>query len=209
MADHKGTIIATIIVGLLGAVVALYIHNDGKNETDVAGTTTQASESREGTNDKADKKPSPSIYISEVFVTPIDTAIPTVFYSEVTNTGTGAAIDFEIRIDFGESTPEVCEVLSSANNSWTDVFKSPLKIFNIKKLGRMESIYVVCNMNLPYFKSINIGGGNIGHEKSLTYEKYKEQKVEAPIGFYETLWRFLLGGLLAMFMFRIFRFVST
>jgi len=207
MANHKGTIIATILVGLLGAAVALFIHYDGNNENDVAGTTTQASESNEGTKDKEGNNPSPSIYISEVFVTPIDTAIPTVFYSEVTNTGTGEAIDFEIRIDFGESTPEVCEVLSSSSNSRTDVFKSPLKIFNIKKLERKESIYVVCNVNLPYFKSINIGGGNISHEKSLTYEKYKEQKIEAPIGFYETLWRFLLGGLLAIFLFGILRFV--
>lgn len=161
-------------------------------------------------SEEGESKPTPTLSFSRVFVTPIDTAMPSSFYVEVSNTGTAPANDFTLIIDFGESKAEECEILPTeiVNNQTSE--SSVIKSISISKLAKKQSLYVVCSTNSPSFKSITLGGGNVEHDKQLTFEAYKEQLNGESISFYEGLLRAILGALAAIFLFYLFfRLVGT
>lgn len=84
MSGHKASIIATVAMGLIGVIVALYIHYDTP-ELDISGTVTEKQ------IEENEQKLSPTINIKELFITPVDTKIPSTFFAEITNTGSTAA----------------------------------------------------------------------------------------------------------------------
>lgn len=178
MTGHKATIIATVLVGVLGAAATLYTHFAG-NDNDVKGTVSI---------DK-DVKPAPSISLRDVFVTPVDTKIASTFFAEIHNKGTANAESFTVTLDFGEASSEACELVPGSFGKFNEPEGGSIQTLSIKNLLTEQSIYVVCNLNSPFFKKLHVGGGNIEHEKSLTYEAYKEIGNGENIGFYTALWR--------------------
>lgn len=182
MAGHRATIIATVLVGVLGAAATLYTHFSG-NDNDVKGTVSGASSSDN------EVKSTPSISLTDVFVTPIDTKIASTFYTEINNKGTANAENFTVTLDFGEASTEECELVPSSSGTFNEPEKGSIQTITIKSLLKKQSIYVVCSLNAPFFKKVHVGGGNIEHEKSLTYESYKALDSGESIGFYAGLWR--------------------
>lgn len=200
MTSNKGVIIATIFVGVLSAMVALFVHFDGNEE----GLITKQTKNEKMIDKEEKNEPTPSINFAKVFVTPIDTKIPSSFFVEITNTGTASAKNFKVSINFGESQPEKCEFIPESiamvENKNSSIFKTIL----ISELLIKESFYVVCTTNSPLFKSISISGGNIKYDKQLTYEAYKEQLNGEDISFYEGLLRTILSVLAGIFLFYLF-----
>jgi hypothetical protein len=84
MSGHKASIIATVSMGLICVAAAFYIHFDTP-ELDVTGTIIA---DKVIENSDGEKKQS-SVNISELFITPVDTKMPTTFYTEISNTGLG------------------------------------------------------------------------------------------------------------------------
>jgi hypothetical protein len=198
--SNRGIIIATIFVGVLSTAVALFIHFDNNEE----GLATKQSKNEEISEKDEKAKPSPSVNFAKVFVTPIDTKIPSSFFAEISNTGTASAIGFKVRINFGESRPENCELIPEAIATVENTNSSVFKTFVISDLPKKESLYIVCTTNSPLFKSISVGGGNIEYDKQLTYEAYKEQLNGEAISFYEGLLRVILSALAGIFLFYLF-----
>ncbi|WP_105255181.1 hypothetical protein [Pseudoalteromonas sp. T1lg75] len=196
MSGHKASIIATVAMGLIGVIVALYIHYDTP-ELDISGTVTEKQVEENG------QKLSPTINIKELFITPVDTKIPSTFFAEITNTGSTAAQNFEILIDFGESTVEKCEFTPNSVVKVKDTEELSARILQISNLNEDTSLYLVCSTNLPYFKKLWVGGGNIGFEKSIDYDAYKEMRAGEKVSFYTGLWRFILVGFCALFFFKL------
>lgn len=169
MTSNKGVVIATIFVGILSASVALFIHFDGDEE----GLATKQTKNEEISDEEKKNKPTPSMNFAKVFVTPVDTKIPSSFFAEITNTGTASAKEFKVTINFGESQPEECEFIPDSIAKIETTNSSIIKTILISELPKNESFYVVCTTNSPLFKSISVGGGNIEYDKQLTYEAYK------------------------------------
>jgi hypothetical protein len=200
MSSQKGLIIVTVLVGLLGAAVALYTHFDTP-ETDILGTTMEKAVGDDPS--ERDSSKSPSINISEVFITPIDTNMPSNFYAQVSNTGTGSAEDFEVFVDFGESTIEACEWSPKSIARTTESDELSVQILKISSLKKDTSLHLTCSINLPYFKRISVGGGNIKIEKSLGYEAYKEMKAGEGIPYFTMLWRTFFTFFCALLFFKL------
>ncbi|WP_299269126.1 hypothetical protein [uncultured Psychrosphaera sp.] len=92
---HSATIIATIVAAVITAAASLYIHFDSP-EIDILGTVAEKTDYEEEGNPK-----NPTLNIVDVFVTPIDTKIPTSFFAEISNTGSVSAKDIYLALDFG------------------------------------------------------------------------------------------------------------
>ncbi|HDZ39657.1 MAG TPA: hypothetical protein ENH62_15510 [Marinobacter sp.] len=201
--SHTATIVATVLAAVITAAVSLYIHFDSP-EIDVRGTVTEtvgADSEQEGSST------SPSMNIADVFIAPINTDMATNFFAEISNSGTETAKDFQLTINFGEATIEKCEVQPSSISRPTESKPLSVQSYNISTLGKDASIYISCAVDLPYFKKIWVGGGNIQYEKSLTYDAYKELKNGDDIGFYEGLLRAVILFFLAMAGFKIVGFL--
>jgi hypothetical protein len=203
MTGHKASIIATVVVGILSAAVALYIHFDSP-ELDISGTIIEKL-AEDPSNKKSAK--TPTINISEVFITPIDTKMSSTFYAEVSNTGMASAEEFEVLVDFGESAIETCEWSPKSIAKTKESEALSLQILQVSSLKKDTSLYVTCSMNLPYFKKLWIGGGNIGFEKFIDYDAYKEMRLGEGISFYTGLWRALLIGFFALIFFKLVGFL--
>lgn len=200
MGGHKGLIAATIIAAMIVAAATLYTHFFGTSD-DVGGTKTQIVE-KEADESGNEEKPTPTININEVFVTPIETEISSSFYLEINNSGTAAAHDFQVQADFGEATPDTCEVVPDTSASINSGSTGSVVVVNVDILQKDASLYLVCNLNLPYFKQLLVSGGNIEIEKSLTYESYKEGRTDPRLTFYQGLWRaFLIVVFFGFFIF--------
>ena len=200
---HKSAIITTIIATVITVVVSLYIHFDSP-EMDVIGTVSERAKA--DSNEKVETE-SPMINIVDIFITPIDTKIPTNFFAEISNSGNETARDIQLIIDFGEATIQECEVQPKSIASPVESEALSIQSYNINELGKDTSIYLNCNINLPYFKKIWVGGGNIKFEKSLSYDAYKELKNGEDIGFYGAMWRTFIAFLLIMFCLKIVGFL--
>lgn len=200
LVSNKGVIIATLFVGVLSAAIALFIHFDGDDE----GLATKDTKNEQVKDEGNKTKPSPSLNFAKVFVTPIDTKMPSLFFVEILNSGTAPAINFKLNIDFGESKADSCEFIPEGLAVSNSKNESPIKIVTISKLEKKQSIYVVCATNSPLFKSITVGGGNVEYDKQLTYEGYKDQLNGESISFYEGLLRVILGAIAGIFLFYFF-----
>ncbi|MDP2523828.1 hypothetical protein Q8W30_14730 [Neptunomonas phycophila] len=126
MTSQKGVIIATIIAALITAGVTLYVYFDGK---DNGFSTTEITNKKTPSGDEEEKNlPVPRLMFPEVFITPVNTKIPSSFFAEITNLGTKAATAFDVSVDFGEATPDKCELVSSSStitdNSNSSVIKN-------------------------------------------------------------------------------------
>lgn len=202
---HKATIITTIIGVAITAVVSLYIHFDSP-EIDVLGTVSERGEV--DSNDEAPTK-SPTINIADIFITPIDTKMPTNFFVEISNTGTETAKDIQLTVDFGESTIELCELQPASIASTGEREALSIQSFKISELREDASFYVSCAINLPYFNKIWVGGGNIRLDKSLDYDSYKDLKLGKSIGFYEIIWRVILIFIIFILALKTIGFLFT
>ncbi|MCK4307886.1 hypothetical protein KAW50_06660 [candidate division WOR-3 bacterium] len=202
MASQKGVITATIIAALIAGAVSLFVYYDSKQEGLVPIESTNP-ERPKVDNDKK-QLPSPSLNFTEVFVTPVNTSIPSSFYAEISNSGSDLAKDFFIRIDFGESTPDICELLPAENIKNLNEKSSSTQSWKVAELEKGQSVYIVCQMDSPFFKSISIGGGNVEFDKKLTYTAYKEQRGQKPLNFYVLLFQIILAALAAIFLFYLF-----
>jgi hypothetical protein len=206
LVSNKGIIVTTLLVGILSAIVALFIHFDSDDE----GLNTKDIKNEKLTNEEKKTVPSPSLKFTKVFVTPIDTKIPSSFFIEISNTGTASAIDFILQINFGESQAEICEYIPKSIVTDNSEGERSIKIINISSLAINQSFFAVCATNSPIFKSISVRGGNVEYDKKLTYEGYKNQLTNESISFYEGLLRTILGVLTAIFLFYLFcRLVKT
>ena len=202
MTSQRGVIIATIVAAFITGAVSLFIYFNDKNN---GLKITETEKPQKQIKDSKEKSLStPNIKFTEVFVTPIDTQIPSTFYAEISNSGNGAAKGFFISIDFGESTPEKCEVRSPTKIDSTNEVGDTIQRWNISELPINQSIYIVCMTNSPFFKSLSVGGGNLMNDKLLTYSSYKEQREEKSVSFYEGVLRFILGALAVIFLFFLF-----
>jgi len=202
LTGQKGVIIATIIAAVITAGVSLFIYFDKKKEGLKVVETKNVQKQTKGEDGKP--LPSPSLNFAEVFVTPIDTNIPSSFYAEISNSGTESAKDFFVKIDFGESTPEKCEWVPPEIARLSSGTNSSIQSWNVSELMKNQSIYIVCSTNSPFFKSITVGGGNVEYDKQLTYTSYKEQREGESTSFYERLFKFILGALAGIFLFYLF-----
>lgn len=205
MKGHKGAIIATVIAGVLGAVATLYTHF-ASNEDDVAGTVSAASSKIDENDEEINL--GPSIRLAEVFVTPIETKLPSTFYAEIVNAGSVVARNFNITVDFGEASPENCEWVPNSIAKSDESEIGAIQIISVSQLRREQSFYVVCHLNVPFFKKITVHGGNITSEKSLIYEQYKFQRLGGGISFYQALWRIILVCLMIFFLIWFFVIMS-
>ena len=210
MNNQKGAILATIFVGILGAAVSLYIHFSGSDESskDVLGTESISVVTEKNKDNTKEITTYPRLNINDVFVTPVDTKSPSTFYVELKNNGSVSAENFEVKVDFGESLINTCEWLPEniAHNNSEEGNSLQLKV---SSLNENESLYIICGLNIPYFKQLLVTGGNTSLDKYLSYEGYKEMRNGEEISFYENLWRFLLGSLLALFIFRVFISITS
>lgn len=202
MTSQKGVIIATIIAALITAGVTLYVYFDGK-EGGLLATETVNQENPNENNEKQNI-PTPRITFSEVFITPVDTNIPSSFYAEITNTGSNTANEFLVSVDFGEATPENCEVVSAGSVVIDSGGSSVIKRWEVSELAIKQSLYIVCNLNAPFFKALSVGGGNLGNDAQLTFSSYKEQREEESITFLEGMLRFLLIAFSGILLFYFF-----
>jgi hypothetical protein len=198
-AGHTTTIVATVLATVITAGVSLYIHFDSP-EIDVSGTV---SEKARAGSDKEKNALSPSINIADIFVTPIDTKMATTFFAEISNSGSEAAKDIQVTLDFGESTIKECEVQPTSIASPVESEALSIQSYTISELGKDTSIYLNCAINLPYFKKIWVGGGNIQYEKSIDYDAYKELKNGESLSFYEGVLRAIVIFFLFMAGFKI------
>jgi len=200
MWGHKIATVAKVIAAVatvLVATVTLYTHYAG-DEDDVAETIS-AAPNKAGDNDGAVNE-SPSIKLAEVFVTPIETKLPSTFYVEIVNVGNGEAKNFNVTIDFGESSPENCEWVPNSIVASNESESSAIRIISVAQLRENQSFYVVCHLNAPFFKKVTVHGGNVAFEKSMSYEQYKSQRPYDRISFYQGLWRVVVVCLMVFFL---------
>lgn len=202
MTSQKGVIIATIIAALITAGVTLYVYFDSKEE----GFSVTETVNKEKPKESDEKKniPTPKITFPEVFVTPIDTSISSSFFAEITNTGSKPANDFLVSIDFGEATPQKCEIVSAASSNVESAESTVIKRWKVSELAIKQSLYVVCNLNAPFFKALSVGGGNLENDTQLTFQSYKKQREEESITFFEGLLRFVLAAVSGILLFYFF-----
>ena len=200
---HTAAIVATIMAAIITAGVSLYIHFDSP-EVDILGTVAEQAEP-ESTQETTAK--SPTLNIADVFITPIDTKIPTSFFAEISNTGTDSAKGIQLAVDFGESTIQECELQPESIAKPVESKALSIQTYNIAELRKDSSVYVSCAINLPYFKKIQVGGGNVNFEKSLTYDAYKNSMNGESVGFYGGIWRAIVIFFLFMGAFKIIGFL--
>ncbi|MWJ29489.1 hypothetical protein GPM19_15010 [Halomonas sp. ZH2S] len=202
MTSQKGVIIATIIAALITAGVTLYVYFDGKEDGLLVTETVNHENPKE--NDEKQHVPTPRITFSEVFITPVDTNIPSSFFAEITNTGSKSANEFLVSVDFGEATPESCEVVSAGSAVIDSGGSSVIKRWEVSELAIKQSLYVVCNLNAPFFKALSVGEGNLENDAQLTFSSYKEQREEESITFLEGVLRFWLVAFSGILLFYFF-----
>ncbi|HHF3271725.1 TPA: hypothetical protein ACVOZG_004604 [Vibrio diabolicus] len=190
---------ATIIAAVITAGASLYIHYDTP-EVDVLGTVAEETKT-DDTN--TEKKASASISIADIFITPVDMKMATTFFAEISNIGLEPAKEVQLTMDFGESTVDECEIQPSSIKHSLNSESLALKSYTISEIGKGASIYVNCSLNLPYFKKIMIGNGNLSIEKSITYEAYKELKNGEELGFFGSIWRVVVIFFLVVFGLKI------
>ena len=206
MKGNGGIILATLFVGFLTAGVALYTHFYPSPK----GLKPAEVERQDEKSKSEEPKPSPSLNFADVFVTPVDTKMPSTFYLEITNTGTAPAKDIDLTVDFGEATADKCEWIPSREAKSEDKSETVVRTFDISLLPRKESFYLVCATNIPIFKSITIGGGNSDYKKQLTFQAYQDQRDGRSISFYEGFVRTVLGVFAAMVLiYFFFKIMST
>jgi hypothetical protein len=202
-AGHTTAIVATVLAAFITAGVSLYIHFDSP-EIDVSGTVSEKSKTD---SDEKKSTASPTINIADIFITPIDTKMATTFFAEISNSGNEAAKDIQVTLDFGESTIKECEVQPISIASPVESEALSIQSYTISELGKDTSIYLNCAINLPYFKKIWVGGGNIQLEKSIDYDAYKELKNGESLSFYEGVLRTIVIFFLSMTAFKIIGFL--
>ncbi len=185
-------VLATLIIGLIGAGITLYTHFD----KDVGLRTEEIK--RETKESKSEERTSITVSIAEVFVTPIDTKMPSSFYVELKNTSLECAKNINLTVDFGESKPIAYEWVPINNGKLISAEGESIQTIVISELKPNQSFYLTCNLSAPYFKSIIVDGGNLTINKKLTYQKYREQREGKGVSFYGVLWRALLIGLLVL-----------
>ena len=190
--NQTGTAIAIVSAAIITAAVSIYIYTDDKDER-----IKIIEKSRE--EKKSVPVPTPSLYFTEVFVTPVDTKISSSFFMEISNFGSAVARNFFLRIDFGESTPQECEWIPNNVATLVGNTDSVIKEWDVSKLEKKQSIYIVCLISSPFFKSISMGGGNVENNINLTYEAYKERGMKESLSYYEILWRIVFVVMVIMF----------
>ena len=202
MTSQKGVIIATIVAALITAGVTLYVYFDGK---DNGFSTTETTNQKTPSGDEDEKNlPIPRLTFPEVFITPVDTEIPSSFFAEIANSGTKAATTFDVSVDFGEATPDKCELVSSSGTITDNSNSTVIKQWQVSELAVKQSLYLVCSLNAPFFKALSVGGGNLENDKQLTFLSYKAQREEDPTSFFEGLLKFVAAALSVILLFYFF-----
>jgi hypothetical protein len=160
-----GVIIAAVITGGIG----LYIHLDGKSEPTV--TTKQIRENKKMLEEEKPKDTT-SLYIRDLYVPPINTALDSSFYMKIENSSYNAAKDVSIRINFGKASISSCETLP--DNVFTDKTKFETSIVSISvgEIPIKDEFFVYCHLSHPAFDSILISGSNLYSSKEYTYKEY-------------------------------------
>ena len=194
MTSNKSIIFATILGAIITAAVPLYIYLDNSSKDfPEESAAIESVKEKEGEKEKENEtQPQPSINFEMVFVTPVDTKILSSFFIEMSNIGSASAKNFKINIDFGESKAEECEILPSGIIENGGDYESSIIDISIFELDKKQSLYVVCSVNSPLFKSITVNGGNIKYAKQFTFEDYKEMLDGKSVSFYESLLRGML-----------------
>ena len=153
-----GAVLAALITGAIG----LYIHYDGK-----------ADQSKDTAN----------LTISNVYLTPINTSMDSVFFAEVTNNSLNVAKDLTVKLDFGEASVLKCETTPNNTFNKKETFTSSIVSFSIKQLERKDNFYIYCFISHPVFKSLLITGSNLFSNEQLNYENYRPNKASEKSGF--------------------------
>ncbi len=165
-----GAIFAAVITGAIG----LYIHYDGKSEQ----KKTQELEK------KADEsKDTANLTISNVYLTPINTSLDSVFFAEVINNSRNIAKDLLVKLDFGEASVTKCEVIPNKDFNEQESISNSILSFSVKKLERSDSFSIYCFISHPKFKSLLITGSNLYSNEQLIYENYLPIKTNGESGF--------------------------
>ena len=187
--------VTILLAAVITAGAVIFVHFDSKESGFSAIETVNKIRAKKNDDEKASFPP--KITFPEVFITPVDTSISSSFFAEISNSGSESANEFVISVDFGEATPEKCELVSALNTVADRGESNAIKHWEISKLEAKQSIYIVCNLNAPFFKTLSVGGGNLDHVARLTFLSYKEQQEEDPTTFLE-------GALKAFFLFGAF-----
>ncbi|MDQ6990104.1 MAG: hypothetical protein Q9M11_00010 [Mariprofundaceae bacterium] len=165
-----GVILAALISGGIG----LYIYSDGKSES-------KKTQELEVNANKS--KDTANLTISNVYLSPINTKIDSVFFAEISNKSLNPAKDLSIKINFGEASVSQCEVSPINYLSKNHKFKNSIVSFRVNQLKRKDSFYIYCFISHPVFKSILITGSNLFSNEEFTYENYKPNQVNTSSGF--------------------------
>lgn len=165
-----GAVLAALITGAIG----LYIHYDGKSEQ----------KKNQELEKKADQsKDTANLTISNVYLTPINTSIDSVFFAEVTNNSLNVAKNLIVKLDFGEATISKCEITPSNAINKNETFTSSIVSFSVEELERKDTFYIYCFISHPVFKSLLITGSNLFSNEQLNYKNYHPIKTDEESGF--------------------------
>ena len=198
----RRNVYATVIIGLLGCIVALIdlfwdSQDQGIDTPEVASGSSEPGkktyrESLQGAEDRA-----PTILISSLHVSEMAMDIPAVFELGIQVGGRTnlPARDVNITLNFGRAEIEACDY--APKRSATSVIsedKSHRQI-QIAELRQEEKFYVRCLINSPVFDQIIVTGSNITDGgRSIDFEQYYESLLLKPKGFWTVLGRSLVAG---------------
>ncbi|NQY52631.1 MAG: hypothetical protein HRT42_03555, partial [Campylobacteraceae bacterium] len=150
-----GVIIAAIITG----GISYYIYYDNKKVEEKKEKDMIAKIEKEKRNSIA------RIYIDELFLPSIYTKLDSVLYLKLSNDSFNNAKNLDIKINFGGTNVNNCEIQPNLNTKGTldnSIFK-----YSVKELKIKDSIYFYCTLSNPIFDNILINGSNLKNDIKL------------------------------------------
>lgn len=148
----KYSLWGTLIAALIAAIVALYIHYDGKSEKKAQIALEKVAEA---------SKKTANLKISNVYYPPVNTQLDSVFFAEITNSSLNDAKDLNFKMNFGTASVSSCETLPINVIKPDTKFETSFVNFSYQKIARKEKIYIYCFLSAPTFESIFISGSNL------------------------------------------------
>jgi hypothetical protein len=170
----KYSLWATLIAALIAAIVALYIHYDGKSEKKVQIALEKAvNESNKTANLK----------VSNIYVPPINTELDSVFFAEVSNRSLNNAKDLNFKINFGAASITSCETLPINVIKPNAKFETSFVHFSYQEIEKKEKIYIYCFLSSPTFESLFISGSNLFTNIDFNYKEHVSNKTDSTSSF--------------------------
>lgn len=193
------------LIGVVGTIgVTLWVSGGPAGIAYYFQSSTSASETESKQNDDNGRG---SVSIQGVYVSPVNLDISSYFFMELNSSSVNRPVNFDVSIDFGNSTASVCDTTPSSVVETIDSEDNSFIRFRISRIEQSQSVYIACLLDLPYFSRILVHGDSLISDVTLDFDQYMESLNSEPAGFWTFTLRTVVYLLIGLVFIRLARLV--